>query len=504
MKRFLLILALSFAVFGGNVMAQSGTLTIAQSSDPQSLDPIDTFLLSWGMIGGAIFDGLVHRDFDMNIEPALATSWEWVGDDADRIRFHLREGVVFHNGQPFTAEDVKFTFERLLGDEGKKGAQQSNYTSIGAIEIIDDYTVDMVLASPDPIIITKLAGYGAMIVPAGYTSEVDEATFNRAPIGTGPFKVVEYVNDSHLTLAANEDYYRGVPQLAGVVYRFIPEASTRVSELLAGRVDVVQGVPISLSDSVEKSADAEIHAVGSPTISAIRFNTCLSPTDDVRVRQAIAHAIDRQGIIDVILEGYGTPVTSFQSAQSLGYDPDMEFVEYNPEKARALLAEAGVAAGTEFQLDFQGSDAVFREVAQVVAALLDEVGISLKLSTHESNIYNNEIVPENRVGQMYYSGWGGWTLDFDNTSSQLYYTGQFRNPCFSDAEIDNLVDLNRSTMVQAEREAYLQAVARRAQELMIDIPLYQHQNLWGVANRVSNFVAPSDDRNFLFEVSVDN
>lgn len=504
MKRFLLILTLIFALVGGSAFAQRGTLTIAQSSDPQSLDPIDTFLLSWGMIGGAIFDGLVHRDFEMNIHPALAESWEWIGDDNDRIRFVLREGVTFHNGEAFTAEDVKFTFERLLGEEGQKGAQQSNYTSIGAIEIIDDFTVDMVLASPDPIIITKLAGYGAKIVPAGYTSEVDEATFNRAPIGTGPFKVAEYVNDQQLVLQANTDYYRGAPNVETVVYRFIPEASTRVSELLAGRVDVVQGVPIALAGSIENSSEAEVQAVGSPTISAVRFNTCLAPTDDIRVRQAIAHAIDREGIIDVILEGYGTPVTSFQSEMSLGYDPDMEFVEYNPELAKELLAQAGVAPGTEFQIDFQGSDAVFREVAQVIAAFLGEVGINLSISTHESNIYNNEIVPENRVGQLYYSGWGGWTLDFDNTASQLYYTGQFRNPCFSDAEIDRLVDENRQTMDQDEREDLLQAVARRAQDLMIDIPLYQHQNLWGVSNRVTNFVAPSDDRNFLFEVSVED
>lgn len=504
MKRFMLVLTIIFTLLAGNAFAQRGTLTIAQSSDPQSLDPIDTFLLSWGMIGGAIFDGLVHRDFDMNIGPALAESWEWIGDDNDRLRFYLREGVVFHNGEAFTAEDVKFTFERLLGEEGKKGAQQSNYTSIGEVAIVDDYTVDLVLASPDPDLVTKLAGYGAMIVPAGYTSEVSEEEFNRAPIGTGPFKVTEYVNDSHLTLRANLDYYRGVPELETVVYRFIPEASTRVSELLAGRIDVAQGVPISLAGSVERANDVELRPVGSPTISAIRLNHCLAPTDDIRVRQAVAHAIDVDGIIDVILEGYGARVSSFQSEQSFGYDPSMEFIEYDPELAKELLAEAGVAPGTEFQIDFQGSDAVFREVAQVVASFLGEVGINLKLSTHESNIYNNEVVPENRVGQMYYSGWGGWTLNFDNTASQLYYTGQFRNPCFSDEEIDNLIDASRATVDLDEQEAYLQAVARRTQELMVDIPLYQHQNLWGVSNRVINFVAPADDRNFLFEVSVED
>src|SRR5699024_8002196 len=140
--------------------------------------------------------------------------------------------VTFHNGEPFNAEAVKFTFDRLLGPEGEQGAQQSNYTAIGEVEILDDYTVDFHLVSPDPVIITALAGYGAMIVPPGYTSEVDEETFNREPVGTGPFKVVEYENDEQLVLEAFEDYWGGPPELERVIYRFITESSTRVAELL--------------------------------------------------------------------------------------------------------------------------------------------------------------------------------------------------------------------------------------------------------------------------------
>jgi peptide/nickel transport system substrate-binding protein len=482
----------------------SGTLTIAQGQDPQSWDPIDTFFLAWGMVGSSIFDGLVHRDLDMEIGPGLATSWEWIGDDDDRLRFYLREGVTFHNGEPFDADAVKFTFDRLLGEEGAAGPQQANYTSIDRVEIVDPYTVDLVLGTPDPVLITKLAGYGAMIVPPGYVTGNDAETFNRMPVGTGPFKVVDYVSDDRLTLEANMEYFRGAPLVERLVFRFIAEPSTRVAELQAGRVDIAQGVPISLAGSVERAPGARIEAVGSPTVSSLRFNHCLAPTDDVLVRRAIAHAVDREGIIESILEGYGEPIASFQSSMSFGFDPELEAYAYDPEQARALLSEAGIPANTTIQIDFIGTDAIFREVAQAVASMLEAVGLQPTLVTHETNTFYNDMVPNNRVGGLYYSGWGGWTLDFDNTAYLLYRTDQFWNPCFSNAEIDALLEEQRGTYDQTEREVALRRVARLAHELLIDLPLYQHQNLWGVAERVEGFTAPADDRHDLLRVSVDN
>lgn len=503
MKQALIVLIAVLAL-GFGVAQPANTLTIAQAQDPQSWDPIDTFFLAWGMVGSSIFDGLVHRDLNMQIGPGLATSWEWIGENDDRLRFYLREGVSFHNGESFDAAAVKFTFDRLLGDEGAAGPQQANYTSVDRVEIVDDYTVDLVLGTPDPVLITKLAGYGAMIVPPGYVTDNEPEVFNRMPVGTGPFKVVEYVPDDHLTLEANADYFRGAPQVERVIFRFISEPSTRVAELQAGRVDIVQGVPISLAGSVERAAGARIVAVGSPTVSSLRYNHCLAPTDDVRVRQALAHAIDREGIIEAILEGYGTAITSFQSSMSFGFDPELEAYAYDPERATALLAEAGVAPGSTVQIDFIGTDAIFREVAQAVASMLEAIGLQASLVTHETNTYYNDMVPNNRVGHLYYSGWGGWTLDFDNTAFLLYSTGQFWNPCFSNEEVDALLQQQRQTYDQAEREVALQRVAGLSHELLIDLPLYQHQNLWGVADRVSGFTAPADDRHDLTGVSLAN
>ena len=502
MKKRLISLVLT-ALIGLGFAQPSGTLTIAQAIDPQNLDPIDTFLLAWGMIGSNVFDGLVQRDLNLEIGPGLATSWEFVDDENTQLRFQLREGVTFHNGEPFNAEAVKFTFDRLLGEEGAKGPQQANYTSIDRVEIVDDLTVDFILGSPDPVLITKLAGYGAMIVPPGYVSDNDPEVFDLMPMGTGPFRVVEYELDERLVIEANPDYWGGTPQLERIVYRFIQEDATRVAEMQAGRADIVQAVPVSLAESIENLPDAHIEPVGSPTVTVLRLNFCAEPTDNVLVRQAISHAIDREGIIAAILQGNGNPITSFQSELSLGHDPDIEPYGYDPERARELLQEAGVASGTPLQIDFVGTNQVAREMVQAVAAMLDAVGFETALQPHEANTYFNDIVPNNTVGNLYTFGWGGWTLDFDNTAFLLFMPGQFWNPCFSDEEISELLAAQRATYDQAERERILQAVARREHELVIDVPMFQNVNLWGVADRVKGFVAPADDRHFLLNVSVE-
>ena len=237
-------------------------------------------------------------------------------------------------------------------------------------------------------------------------------------------------------------------------------------------------------------------------MTVLRFNFCAEPTDDVKVRQAISHAVDREGIIAAILQGNGKAISSFQSDLSLGHDPELEPYVYDPELAKQLLEEAGVAPGTPIQIDFVGTNQVLREVTQAVAAMLDAVGFETSLQAHESNTYFNDIVPNNTVGNLYTFGWGGWTLDFDNTAFLLFTPEQFWNPCFSDEGITSLLNEQRATYDQVERESILQEVANLEHDLVIDIPMYQQVNLWGVADRVEGFVAPADDRHQFLNVSV--
>lgn len=209
-----LALILSATALAAPAMAE-GKLTISSPQDPGGWDPIDTFLVNWASVATNVFEGLTYRGPDMKLVPGLAESWEEL-DEGKRIRFTLRQGVTFQNGEPFNADAVKFTFDRLLGEEGGKGPQQSNYTSIAEVQVIDDKTVDFILKEPDPVLLTKLAGYGAMIIPPKYYAEVGDAEFGMKPIGTGPFKMTSYEPKVGVKLEAYPDYWGGAPKLSEV------------------------------------------------------------------------------------------------------------------------------------------------------------------------------------------------------------------------------------------------------------------------------------------------
>lgn len=482
-------------------LAQSGTLTVATAQDPQSWDPIDTFLVAWGTVAHNIYDGLIIRGPDLKLQPGLATKWTYL-NGGKTLRFTLRKNVKFHDGEPFDAAAVKFTFDRLLGPEGKKGPQQANYNSIKQVKVVDPNTVDFVLAQTDPVLLTKLAGYGAMIVPPKYIKEKGDTYFDAHPVGTGPFKFVSYKNGEFIKLAAYKSYWGGAPKLANVTYRFIQEPATRVAELQAGRVDIATAIPVAQAATVKNNANLTLQAVPSPTVQALRLNVSHAPTGDLRVRQALNYAVDKDAIIKSILQGYASPITSLQSSKSFGYDPTLKGYPYDPAKAKQLLAAAGVKPGTSVGIDFVGTDAVFREVAQAVAGFFQAVGLKPDLKTYETNTFYSDIIPKNKTSNAYQMGWGGWTFDFDNTAYLLYHSGQFWDPDLNDKKLDALLDQQHNLADQKRRLSVLHDIARYAHDQALDIPLYNQQDLWGVNKRVQNFQAPSDSLLHLQNVSV--
>ncbi len=481
-------------------LAQSGTLTIATAQDPQNWDPIDTFLVAWGTVAHNMYDGLIVRGADLKLQPGLATKWTYLNPTT--LRFTLRQGVKFHDGEPFNAAAVKFTFDRLLGPEGKKGPQQANYSSIKSVKVVNATTVDFILSQADPVLLTKLAGYGAMIVPPKYIKDKGDAYFNTHPVGTGPFKFVSYKPGESIRLAANPGYWGGAPKLANVTYRFIEEPATRVAELQAGRVDIATAIPVAQASTVKGNSNLTLQAVPSPTVQALRLNVAHTPTTDLRVRQALNYAIDRDAIIKSILQGYASPIASMQSSKSFGYDANLKPYPYDPAKAKSLLAAAGVKPGTTIGIDFIGTDAVFREVAQAVAGYLQVVGLKADLKTYETNTFYSDIIPKNKTSNAYQMGWGGWTFDFDNTAYLLYHSGQFWNADYKSPQLDALLDKQHKLSDQQQRLGILRSIAKYAHDQAIDVPLYNQQDLWGVSKRVQHFTAPSDSLLHLQNVSV--
>lgn len=484
--------------------AAQGTLTVSSPQDPGSWDPIDTFLVNWASVATNIYDGLTYRGPDMELVPALATGWEEL-DEGTRIRFTLREGVTFHNGEPFNAEAVKFTFDRLLGDEGAAGPQQSNYTSIDSVEIIDDYTVDFHLGAPDPVLLTKLAGYGAMIVPPKYVSEVSEEEFNLNPVGTGPFSFVSYEPRIGINLEAFEAHWGGAAQLANLNYRFITEPSTAVAELQSGGVDLVipPTIPIGMISTIEQDPRLSVVSTPGPTVYSLRFNTRDGITADERVRRALIMAVDRDTIVEAILGGEASVIAALQGELSFGFDPSLEPLPYDPEAARALLEEAGVAPGSQVQIDIRGNDATFNEVVQAISAYLAQVGITASIQPYETNVLLNDIIPQGRTGAMFQQSWGGWTFDYDNTAYSMYHSGEKWNPYDSDPDLDALLESQRPMTDRDAREGVLHEIARYTAERALEMPIYNLNAIYAVSDRVQNFVPAPDSRLRLTDVTVE-
>lgn len=479
----------------------TGTLTLALPLDVQSLDPIKTYSLNNGRWQKNVFGYLVWRDEEMNVVPGagLATDWEVIDDM--NVVFNLREGVTFHNGEEFNADAVVFTFDRLLNEENAS-PQRFNYTSIDHFEKIDDYTVQMVMAELDPVIISKLSGYGAAIVPPEFIREKGDDYVSETEIpGTGPYRIVEYQKDAQLVLEAYEDFWGEAPHIKTVTYRIVPDDATRLAEFLSGGVDVLTLTPAQ-AQAAEGQSGLQVRPVGVPTVSGLRLDASKPPTDNLDVRKAIAHAIDTQLIIDTILNGVGVPMAVWQSPYSFGYDPELDPYAYDPEVATELLANSGVDDPT-LVYNVIGDDTQAREIANSVKAMLEAVGFTVEIDQRERATYYDEY----RAGDLdniVPFGWGGWTLDADNTYYSMHYTGESYNPGFSNAEVDALLDEQRGTLDQEKRLEIFHQVNQLIYDQYIDVMLYQQEYLWGVSDRVQDLPLPADERLWLAPASVTN
>ena len=295
-----------------------------------------------------MFDGLVTRTRGSDVVEELAESWEQA--DPTTYVFTLRQGVTFHNGDPLTADDVVYTFERVLKENAINGTSSPRKGLLGplqAVEKIDNHQVRFVLAKPFPPFLQALVHF--QIVPQKYIREVGDVAFSEKPIGAGPFKFVRGKLDSEVVMERYDGYYGGAPKLPPVgpakvkqaVFRTMPEPSTRVAALLAGEVSIIQAVPADLVDRLAGSKAARVMAVDGTRSYQIEFNNAKPPFDDVRVRQAINYGIDWAGILKNIYRGKGLRLATCFLPSGFGFNAELKPYPYDPEKAKALLREAG-------------------------------------------------------------------------------------------------------------------------------------------------------------------
>lgn len=372
-------------------------LIIGQAADISSMDPQMSTVANDIYVTFNLFDNLIYRDRDLELQPMLATEWEAVDDVT--WEFKLRDDVTFHNGDPFTANDVKFSIERTYDpDAGTLVA--TVFTTVDTVEVVDDYTVRIITKQTDPLLPGRLAFYGGQIIPQAYFEEVGAETFGQEPIGTGPVMFTEHVPDERLVLTRNDNYWQEPIAVETVIFRPIPEAAARIAALETGEVDIITRVPTDQVQRVADLPDARAESVLYNGLYVIALNSQAPPLQDPLIKQAMSLAIDRQLIIDELWSGQGIVPTQPAVSTDFGYDESLPPLAYDPDAARALLEEAGYD-GTPVVLETtSGYLANDLTMSEAIAAMWQDVGLTVDLSVIEVSVR-----AEKNQNKAFLGGW---------------------------------------------------------------------------------------------------
>jgi peptide/nickel transport system substrate-binding protein len=470
--------------------APEGQIVIAQGADPTTLDPhMHAENYTFAIVHN-LFDHLVQRSVkngQLAHDPELATSWTIVNPTT--WEFKLRHGVKFHDGEDFNGDAVKFSIERVL-NPAQKARWRWAFADIDRVDVVDAYTVRIVTKRPLPTLITNLA-FAMPIVPPKYVKEKGDAYVATHPVGTGPFKFVRWSKDEQMVLEANEGYWRGAPKVKQLIFRPIPDESTRVAALMTGQVDIARGVPPNLVKQIESNPRTRVAKVPSALNIAMPLDTIKEgPLRDKRVRQAINHGVDKENIIRSILEGNGSAVGGTLTPVMFGYDPNIKPYPYDPERAKRLLAEANYPQGISLTLNVpSGRYLKDKEVGEAIAGQLQKIGVRAQLVVQEWGTYVTKM-PDG-LSPMYMIGWAG-TWDADGTMFPLLHTGE-RFSRWSNPEFDRILDAARVTLDQNERLKLYSQAGRLVHEEAPWLFLFNGMDIYGVNRAVTDWEPTSDE-----------
>ncbi|MFD0914892.1 ABC transporter substrate-binding protein [Pseudahrensia aquimaris] len=504
-----MIKSLAAALLGATIMvtsAHAATFKWASTTDPQTMDPHATN--SAPVLGflNNVYEGLVRRSKTMAIEGALAESWEPLGDTG--WRFNLRKGVTFHDGSAFTAEDVLFSYQRASGETADT---RSWFAPVSEVKVVDDFTIDFLTKAPNPIFPDSIANF--MIMDKGW-SEANNATVpakdteTHATLntnGTGAFKLVERQPGLKTVLEPFENWW-GTPEhnLTRAEFTPIQNSATSVAALLAGNVDMINPVPIQDAARLKQSEgikviegiEARVIMLGFPhAADTLKYGADAgkpNPFKDVRVRQAVAHAVNVDAIIQTIMRGAAQPASQLVSPAMRGYSEDLGTrPAVDLEKAKSLLTEAGYPNGFSFGLKCPNDRYLNDEaVCQAVVSMLAQVGIKSELDAMPVRTYWPELRADNF--DMYLLGWSPGTFDAEHPIRFLAHTpdsekklGSWNFGDYSNAEIDAMLPQIQSEIDDAKRQAMLNASAKIMQDEVAYVPLYVQPLIWGTRDTVS-------------------
>jgi peptide/nickel transport system substrate-binding protein len=444
---------------------------------------------------GNMFENLVDMSNPIDPykgwKPMLATSWKRVNDTT--FQFKLREGVKFHNGEPFDAEAVKFSIDRLLGRVDKSFLPPTvawhAYDTINKAEPVDRYTVNVLTKVPDPIVLNRFNGFGMRIVSPKFYSEHPTAYLQNNANGTGPYRLVSWVKDGDLVMEANQQYWGGAPAFEKVIIKTVPESSTRVSALMSGQADVTVAVPAEQGDVVNRSGRARVEHVTSNRFGWWRMNASVPPTNNVKVRQAFNYAANIGELLRTVYSGLGERNSTIIGKYHFGWDSTVPFYPHDLNKARQLLKESGLPLPITVNFHFiQGRYTKDKDMGEGIIGEINKVGaeyVRVIPRLSEAGTFYSQ-ANAGKLDGIIFNSWGNWMFDGDIDMGPLWRTKTTPSPDYpNDPALDKLIDEARQTLDETKRKAIYSQIQKTMWEACYSIPGMQVVDMYGVSNRVA-------------------
>ena len=485
--KILVVLSLTLALAAGahaQDRARTKEIVVGLGAEPRTM--LGTTIVDWttNNMLEHIYDRLLDRDAKtLKPKPMLATGWKVVNDTT--WEFTLRPGVKFHNGEPFTAHAVKATIDYALDPANKSHYATSSYWKpVKEVQVVNDLTVRFVTDKPYPSLIDHASLTDLLVLPPKALKELGPQKLAEHPIGTGPFKFVEWRRDERLVVERNPDYWQSPADASRVTFRFIPEFSARLAALLSGEIDIMKDVPPHVIDAVERSGRAKLRSTVSSRINYLALvNLKPGPMQDVRVRRAMNHAVDVDELIAKVLKGHATRLCGPLAPPNADF-AKVECYKHDPARAQALFKEAGVdPAKLVLTLDTpSGRYPLDKDVSQAIAAQLGKLGIKTSVVVNEWGTHLDKIKNRN-TGDLFFLGWGP-ALYGQGTIEPLFMANQTYSSYGNNKLIDDKI-ARAITLVDPKARAA--AYAELCQVIRDEAPwifLWQQHDLYGVASHV--------------------
>ncbi len=467
------------------VSNEGGSLVIVRLADAENLDHhFMNTINAASVTHGKVYEGLVGRDENADIQPLLAESWNQI--DNKTWEFKLRDDVKFHDGSPFDANAVKTNFDRLL-DPNVKAPRAGVFKMVSEIKVINDYTVQFILSEPFAPLLSILASHEGGIISPKSIEKFGKNIINE-PNGTGPFSFKSWTPGKEIVLVKNNQYFGKKAKVDEVIFKIVPEETTRTSMIETGEAHIAEPLSVTMMDTVNASSAMEVYRSEGFGTEYIGFNVEKEPFNDIRVRKAIAHAIEMDSIIKGVFNNVGKKANSLLGSQVFGYHEGLKAYEYNLNEAKRLLAEAGYPNGLKTILST--NDVKERiSLAEVVQSQLKGIGVDVEIQVFEAGTF---IEKRNRgESQMFINSWRNATGDADYNQYNLFHSSS-KGPAgnvffYSNEKVDQLVDAGR---IEGDPEKRIQIYAE-AQELEMQdavyVPVRVIENVAAVSKKIEGF-----------------